>query len=113
MTRKESRVARGLPPVSEARRAYNRARALNGGIATSGLAARALIAEYKLAHGCTDCGYRGHPAALDLDHLPGFEKRANVGRLLGREAILAELAKCEVVCANCHRIRTGQRAGYL
>jgi len=114
MTRKESRVARGLSPVSEARAAWYRARSLRQ-MSAQAAEGRELITAYKLAHGCADCGYNRHPAALDLDHLPQFAKRAEVGRLAGagRDAILAELAKCEVVCANCHRIRTGQRAGYL
>src|SRR5262245_59263926 len=112
MTRRESRVARGLAPVSPARAEWYRERSLRK-LLPAAAEGKALITEYKLARGCTDCGYRAHAAALDLDHLPGFEKRANVGRLFSREAILAELAKCEVVCANCHRIRTGQRAGYL
>lgn len=64
--------------------------------------------------GCVDCGYNKHPAALDFDHLHGFTKRAGVGTMVRRSwgDILEEIAKCEVVCANCHRIRTiGRRNG--
>lgn len=71
-----------------------------------------LTASIKLANGCTDCGYRGHPAALDFDHIPGRgPKLFQIGstQLRSRESIMAEIAKCEVVCANCHRIRTYQR----
>ena len=72
---------------------------------------RAFIDEYKLARGCADCGYCGHPSALEFDHLPQFEKRHIISRLaLGHRGPLeAEIAKCEVVCANCHRIRTAER----
>ena len=67
----------------------------------------------KLARGCVDCGYRAHAVALDFDHLPGFEKRKGVALLCHRgakRAVLdAELAKCEIVCANCHRVRTQRR----
>jgi hypothetical protein len=69
------------------------------------------IAEIKLARGCADCGYRDHPEALHFDHLPGFSKDSGIARLFGRSraAILAEIAKCEVVCANCHAVRTWAR----
>lgn len=73
----------------------------------------AYVKSYKLEHGCTDCGYNAHHAALDFDHLPGTVKVRDIksGRQLGWEALLAEIAKCEVVCANCHRIRTVTRRG--
>jgi hypothetical protein len=72
---------------------------------------RAFVAQIKLERGCVDCGYKKHAVALDFDHLPGFEKTAAVSNLLSctRERILAEIAKCEVVCANCHRVRTANR----
>lgn len=66
-----------------------------------------LMGAIKMARGCADCGYRAHPAALDFDHLPGTVKLFQVGAMSGRrrELIDAEIAKCEVVCANCHRVR--------
>lgn len=69
------------------------------------------VDEYKLEHGCSDCGYNAHPAALDFDHLPGTVKVRDIksGQQLGWQALLDEIAKCEVVCANCHRIRTAAR----
>lgn len=72
----------------------------------------AYIQQVKLEHGCADCGYNAHPAALDFDHLPGTEKffrLATMAAGMCREKIDAEMAKCDVVCANCHRIRTAQR----
>lgn len=79
------------------------------------LTCKARIDEIKLALGCTDCGFNSHPAALDFDHLPGFEKSDTVATLVGAgklELALAEIEKCEVVCANCHRIRTAERNQY-
>jgi hypothetical protein len=72
---------------------------------------RALLNQYKLARGCADCGFRAHPAALEFDHLPGVKKAFSVGNFGTRslECLLAEVAKCEVVCANCHAIRTATR----
>ena len=72
---------------------------------------RQIVQDYKLSKGCVDCGYKGHPAALDFDHLPGSEKLFNVSGRVARSAdvVFAEMEKCEVVCANCHRIRTVTR----
>jgi hypothetical protein len=65
-----------------------------------------------MAAGCVDCGYAAHPAALDFDHTTD-EKVTNIAALVSRnakwETILAEIEKCEVVCSNCHRIRTVER----
>ena len=49
---------------------------------------------------------------MEYDHTPGHTKRARVAALVKYEslsAILAELDKCELVCANCHRVRTWSR----
>ena len=62
---------------------------------------------------CTDCAARLAPHLMDFDHVRGV-KRANVSRLVVMGASLAtiadEIAKCELVCAHCHRTRTLQRA---
>lgn len=73
---------------------------------------RALVQELK-RQPCTDCGWRFPPYVMDFDHVRGTKVRS-IGRLVayGHEAGLrAELEKCELVCANCHRIRTHRR-GY-
>ena len=74
---------------------------------------REWVSGLKVEAGCADCGYNAHPAALDFDHLPGTEKTLDVTQLVhgmaSRARILAEIAKCEVVCANCHRVRTHVR----
>ena len=59
------------------------------------------------------CGYNEYPEALDFDHLPGQLKIKDVSHMLGHslESLMAEIDKCEVVCANCHRHRTRER-GY-
>jgi hypothetical protein len=69
------------------------------------------VINYKLSVGCADCGYNAHSAALDFDHLPGSVKHCDIkqGQNLGWTALQEEIAKCEVVCANCHRIRTFNR----
>jgi hypothetical protein len=69
------------------------------------------VDRYKLEKGCADCGYNDHPAALDFDHRPGTTKVRDIkhGNTLGWQALMDEVAKCDVVCANCHRIRTFNR----
>jgi len=70
-----------------------------------------LIAELK-SRPCTDCGGRFPPFAMDFDHVRGI-KRGIISRMSGgraaRAKMLEEIAKCEVVCANCHRVRTRLR----
>ena len=61
---------------------------------------------------CADCGNQFHPAAMTFDHLPGTTKRKDVAALVGggmTRAARAEIEKCELVCANCHAVRTFMR----
>lgn len=58
---------------------------------------------------CADCGRRFPPCAMDFDHRDPVMKRYGVTRMVGRAGaarMLAEAAKCDIVCANCHRSRT-------
>lgn len=59
---------------------------------------------------CSDCGERPGAAAMDFDHVRG-RKVADVSALMraGTGRLLAEIAKCDLVCANCHRQRTRVR----
>jgi hypothetical protein len=56
---------------------------------------------------CTDCGHKFPACCMDFDHVRG-KKLWNVSGGGNRKwsTILKEIAKCELVCANCHRIRT-------
>lgn len=61
---------------------------------------------------CTDCKKRFPFYVMDFDHREGEEKDFIVSRgwLTGsKKRVLDEIAKCDVVCANCHRIRTYRR----
>lgn len=72
----------------------------------------ARIADTAKAVPCADCGRRYGPEEMDFDHVRG-DKRFNIsdGRRHVAEGVLRdEIAKCEVVCAVCHRLRTTQRA---
>ena len=73
------------------------------------LAHRAMVNQYK-SKPCADCGESYPSVAMDLDHVKGEKvfEISNMGHY-PRWKVLAELDKCEVVCANCHRIRTKNR----
>lgn len=62
--------------------------------------------EYKIKRGCSRCGITD-PRVLDFHHKKGEDKLFTIGgfrRAVGFERIKNEVAKCEVLCANCHRI---------
>lgn len=61
---------------------------------------------------CVDCGNKFHPAAMQWDHRPGTIKTGDVANLAHRgnkKLVLAEIEKCDLVCANCHAVRTYDR----
>lgn len=74
---------------------------------------RRRLGEIKEQAQCVDCG----PGVwwpyfvLQFDHLPEHEKGFEVSRRVGKawETVLAEISKCEVVCASHHAIRTHSR----
>ncbi len=59
---------------------------------------------------CMDCGGSFPPCAMDFDHVRG-EKYKEVGVMWGysKHRLMVEIAKCDLVCSNCHRIRTYDR----
>jgi hypothetical protein len=60
---------------------------------------------------CQDCGRRYPAHVMDFDHVRG-RKLGNVSLMknyAGTVKLVAEIAKCDVVCANCHRIRSHRR----
>lgn len=66
---------------------------------------RAQLNELKVERGCDCCGYSKNPAALQFHHRDPATKVAAVTRMIGKyvwETILEEIAKCDLLCANCH-----------
>ena len=64
---------------------------------------------------CADCG-NTNPIVFELDHREGSDKVMEVSTMINKrswKALLNEFNKCDIVCANCHRIRTATRAGWL
>jgi len=72
--------------------------------------------QYKLDNGCEICGYKDSAYALQFDHLdPSTKYRTKSGKIrhpsdlfrtCSLEVAKAEIAKCRVVCANCHAVYT-------
>ncbi|MFB6220720.1 MAG: homing endonuclease associated repeat-containing protein [Halolamina sp.] len=64
------------------------------------------VDKQKMAEGCSECG-ESDPACLDYHHRDAAEKDKKVSQLVlderSRERIREEIAKCDVLCANCHR----------
>lgn len=61
---------------------------------------------------CTDCRIRWPYYVMQLDHVRGkklFNLSAAIRRNVSVDRILAEIEKCEAVCANCHSIRSHSR----
>lgn len=97
-------------------RAYRARRyAKEGAWRDSGAKASALKAWMKelKSRPCADCGGTFETCCMDFDHMDGHVKSYNIGSMFAhhysRELIQTELDKCELVCANCHRIRTRDR----
>lgn len=71
----------------------------------------AFVQQMKASSPCTDCN-RFFPAiCMDYDHVRGTKHKAIsvLVRTSSVENILKEIEKCELVCSNCHRIRTEER----
>lgn len=61
---------------------------------------------------CLDCG-NSNPLVLTFDHLT--DKKCNISSMIrdySLDKIKQEIDKCEIVCHNCHSIRTSTRAGW-
>jgi len=72
---------------------------------------REYVRNIKESNPCKDCGKKYHYSQMDFDHLNN--KKQTIARLASSEAsiktIKQEIAKCELLCSNCHRMRTWMR----
>lgn len=63
---------------------------------------------------CADCGGSFPPFVMDFDHLDQKKKTYNLAYMrrhrMAFAKILKEVGKCDLVCSNCHRIRTEKRS---
>lgn len=60
-----------------------------------------------LAKPCTDCGHYYGADQMEFDHLPQYVKLFSPREVCNRSltAIKTEIAKCEIVCCECHQKR--------
>lgn len=74
---------------------------------------RDYVDKIKASTPCADCRRYFPAICLDFDHRPEFKKRAGISELVQSSGdfkrIDAEIKKCDIVCACCHRLRTQQR----
>lgn len=72
---------------------------------------RQFVWDHKVKNPCVDCG-ESNPIVLDFDHVRG-QKSFSLGGVSRRyyklERIKEEISKCEMRCANCHRLATHNR----
>ena len=78
-------------------------------------AIREAIAAAKVDHPCEDCGGSFDPVCLDFHHRDASTKLFEIGKaastITSLATLAAELAKCDLVCANCHRLREKKLRG--
>ena len=79
---------------------------------------REIADQIKTTRGCEVCGFNAHPAALQFDHIdPATKYRTKAGKVVhpsdmikgnrySLATVMLEIAKCRVLCANCHAIHT-------
>lgn len=74
-----------------------------------------LVSEFKNKP-CMDCKQKYPTWVMDLDHRDPSTKEFEIQKLVmnnNKPKLLIELEKCDVVCANCHRMRTARRANWV
>jgi len=72
----------------------------------------AFLFDFFRTHPCVDCG-ETDPVVLEFDRRS--DKAFSIAQGLRDRSwpsLLKEMAKCDVVCANCHRRRTALRGGF-
>lgn len=70
-----------------------------------------LVKRWKLFKGCANCDFKAeHSCQLDIDHIvpkrsSGNDRQA-INTSWSKVRLKKELSKCQVLCANCHRLKT-------
>ena len=71
---------------------------------------KAIVQEAKKGKPCMDCGDKFHPFIMDFDHIDPKNKTLDISHMVhyivSPEKLREEILKCELVCSNCHRMRT-------
>ena len=68
---------------------------------------------------CLECNGIFEWCAMDFDHRPDETKEFNISRMNSNKAtarnmnkIMKEIDKCDLICSNCHRVRTQLRKSF-
>ncbi len=73
------------------------------------------VFNYLRAHPCVDCG-ESDPVVLEFDHRDAASRVLYIAQMIERRyswaKIQAEIEKCDVRCANCHRRKTSRQFGH-
>lgn len=77
---------------------------------------KSVLRRLKTMKGCKACGYKGHHAALEFNHRKPQDKKHTISSLAvsvsltrntaSKIVLKEELSKCDILCANCHRVVT-------
>jgi 5-methylcytosine-specific restriction endonuclease McrA len=78
-------------------------------------ALRGQMMQYLSDKGCVSCG-NTDIRVLEFDHIDPKTKSFSIARAIAStlswENILKEIAKCQILCANCHKIKTAEQQGW-
>ena len=75
---------------------------------------QSLVRKYLLNSSCLLC-HEDDPDLLEFDHIESNNKKGDISRLVsnaGKQTLIDEIAKCRVLCANCHRLHTAKQLGW-
>lgn len=77
---------------------------------------RKIVWDYLMVNPCIKCG-EANPVVLEFDHRDPSKKIDHVTALVSQKRgsvakLLEEIDKCDVLCANCHRVKTAEQFGY-
>ena len=82
--------------------------------AKTNIAVKDWLFTYLKQNPCVDCG-ESDIIVLEFDHKDGVDKKFNIGdaarKSTSLKAVVSEVAKCDVRCANCHRRKTYKQSG--
>ena len=98
----------GAPPLYHGKTPIGpKSKVYQGKASQRGRDAKKAVMEY-FGNECKRCGYEGLPQQMDVDHLNPKEKKISLSTSTlahtTPEDILKEVVKCQMVCANCHRL---------
>ena len=80
---------------------------------------RRLLGRWKVSRGCQICGFKAeHSCQLDIDHIDRLSKdKRSAGRAIdpswAYDRIKQQLSGCQVLCKNCHSVKTYQSKDHL